>query len=126
MRVDWDLVRTILVEIADFAPYESVLSKYLDFDEAAVDEHIQLLAEGGIIDAKKACRLDREWWWSCRMKWEGYQLLADMGTDEQWKKLKRVAEDRGVDLSLETIRAVAAEAKREIAKEVMSNDHARD
>lgn len=114
MKLDYDVVREILVEIertpANQAPGRIVVS---GVNEDVLVEHIQLLADRGLIEAKfmrsgmggqRVATYHVE-----RMTWAGHEFLADAKNRTVWEKAKALIVSKGGSASFEVMKAVLSQ-----------------
>lgn len=109
MQRNWELVRDLLVALEQKPEaLSSVWPKHIEgYDPEAVSYHMLLLKEAGLIlaechqsDKKLHCI-------AASLTWAGHEFLDAIRRDTVWNGVKRTARERGVELSFETIKAVA-------------------
>ena len=108
MKRDWDVVRKILLKLEEIGNTTSRLesSEVNGYDPELVSYHMQLLDEAGLIKAR--CRQHRPL--NCvalSMTWKGHEFLDQIRQDTVWNKVKGEAREKGLDLSLDVIIALA-------------------
>lgn len=110
MRRDWDLVRRILINLEEAsAPLHP--DAIDGFDPALVSYHYRILGESGLIEAY--CRGGKDDAYACtatRLTWAGHELLDAIRDHRSWQKLRTLAVEQGMPLSLHVIRTLADHA----------------
>ncbi|OLF59651.1 hypothetical protein BTN33_07600 [Aeromonas veronii] len=117
MKRDWETVREILTKIEAMDSSKNYLS-LRDFDTDTSEEkyrisgHMKLLMDKGLVEGTINSRVgipvnD----FSARaLTWEGHEFLDTIRSDTVWNKTKETFADKGLDMTFETIKAVAAAA----------------
>ena len=112
MKMDYDVIRQILLRIEE-APFgESVTEGTLVYDRHPPMEiafHLDLLEEGGYIKSLNTTTLShayntRE---KIRMTMKGYEFLNDIRSSKVWRKTKEAVDSVG-SASLEVIKSIAS------------------
>ncbi|MEZ4411839.1 MAG: DUF2513 domain-containing protein [Gemmatimonadales bacterium] len=111
MKLDLDLVRSILMEVED-TPANQAAGKITiaDVDEATVLEHLELLKDRGLIDARLvrsgmggdrilAANVER-------LTWEGHDWLAAARNDTVWRKTMKLIKEKGGGVAFELIKPI--------------------
>ncbi|HEX8906332.1 MAG TPA: DUF2513 domain-containing protein [Longimicrobiaceae bacterium] len=111
MRLDFDLVRLILLEIEKSpANRDPDTVKVPGFDEDTVLEHLAIMAEKGLIDAEviEAGSGDQRVVAAFvkRMTWEGHEFLDNARNDEVWSTTKKVVKEKGGSVSFDIFTAI--------------------
>lgn len=128
MKRDWNLWRLLLahVEAETLARYLSEMTEYRQFAEGQffpehvkgeteklkriVFEHLKLLIEAGLIagvtvdygiDGKYSYGLHNP-----RLTNAGHDFLQAMRSDTLWNKVKSAAKEKGLELSISTVKAL--------------------
>lgn len=117
MKRDWDSVRFLLTSLEALPNTDHYLS-LSDFefaDEEAVystSYHIELLIEAGLVDGKMLYTMDGgpTDFSAFRLTWAGHEFLDAIRSDTVWNKTKETFATKGLDMTFETIKAVAAAA----------------
>lgn len=83
MKRDLDLVREICRQI-EAQPHESfpIFLQTDTHDKQTISAHVQLLAEGGYIEAD----MWEGYWMPSRLTWQGHEFIALSANDKNWKK----------------------------------------
>jgi hypothetical protein len=97
MRLDKDLVRTILIaiEASDTDPLSGVDVRIPDRTEQEISYHIQLLDEARFITAEDLSTLGGYEWRAKRLTYNGHEFLDDIRDSRVWTETKKIAEDIG-------------------------------
>lgn len=114
MRFDTDLARTILLAVEATPPNKFADVKVANYDEASVLEHVELLADHGLLVAKIA----RSGMGSDRiltalierLTWEGHQFLANARNEQAWARTKQMVRDKGGSVSFEVLKTLLSKA----------------
>ncbi len=109
MKRDWDTIRRILLAIEQLPGEDSQLSSDqipgLLPDEAAY--HMRLLREAGLIEGGCRQATGPAWCYARALTWNGHELLDSIRADTAWQRIKTAAREKGVDMSLEAVMAIA-------------------
>lgn len=108
MKRDWDQVRRILLAVEESPGGQIRASDFMDDDEGEINYHMNLLIEAGIVDGMcvttkssvRSCRVNR-------MTWKGHELLDSIRKQSAWNGIKKMAIDKGVGLTIDTIFTLA-------------------
>ncbi|AAU91003.1 DUF2513 domain-containing protein [Methylococcus capsulatus] len=107
MRLDWNLARSVL-EAAEALGDEKdrvAPGAFPGVAEEVAIEHFRLLCEAGLADGYPQGRSPL---FLTRLTWSGHQFLATLRSRTLWSRVKAEAKDRGLALSFEVIKALAA------------------
>lgn len=111
MRRDWELVRRIMlrVEERNHEEREVTSADFKPTDEALAAYNMQLLVEAGL--AEGGGRFDMvnapPYAYILRLTWPGHELLDDIRGETAWTRIKTVAKDKGIDLTIDSIKVLA-------------------
>jgi hypothetical protein len=108
MKRNWDIIRDILVALESKEDFSAMHPERIPAHAPElVSYHLLLLKEAGLILAE--CRHDAQGLTCCAasLTWAGHEFLDTIRRDTVWNAIKRTARERGVDLSFDTIKAVA-------------------
>ncbi len=115
MKRDWDLIREVLIEIEaldthtrDKKQYEVRYREPKDTDGKA--EQAFLLYDAGFIGAIDAGSNDGPALISPKLTWQGHELLETMRSKPVWERVKKMATEKGIELSFDSIKALAVKA----------------
>lgn len=110
MPRDWDLVRAILLALEQLPDFKGQLrpEDIQGYNAALVTYHIMLIEEAGLIEAIVSQTMGGEAFaLGRRMTWAGHELLDAIRAPSMWNRIKRTALDKGLDLTLDVILAIA-------------------
>jgi hypothetical protein len=111
MKLDWELVRLILLELESSADATTILqpTEIAGYDRPLVSYHLRLLTEAGLVHGECSQSIGEPLCcYATSLTWGGHQLLETMRSKPMWNRIKTVARERGLTLSFEVIKAVAA------------------
>jgi len=113
MKRDMDLARELLKWAEDAKPNAECWSDEYGpgHEHVVVAEHIRLLKEAGLVDALLIesdgeilkARVDR-------LTWEGHDFVARARNDTAWNKAKRIAKEKGLDLTIDLLKMLLPQA----------------
>lgn len=124
---DEDLRTTILSAIPPAPDFNTTKLSEEDFNnelkahelhEERILGHLEMLVENGYIDGIKiergfggfSCSI-----WKPRLTMAGHDLLDTMRSQTVWEKVQSTARDKGLELTFDTIKALAVAAVKSIA-----------
>ncbi len=119
MKRDWDLLRRILLTCEAATPGARIgPDAFEGVDRPTLFQHVKLLDEGGYVDARLMRYLDNTTGGGdfviLGLSWEGHDLLAKMASDTWWAKIKAFAADKGLALTFDVVKALAAPAAKSL------------
>lgn len=111
MQRDWDLIRRILLTI-EAAPAAAKLTPdgFEEPNKTVLFEHVKLLSQASLIDARllaDSTGAGGGMFLIHGLTWEGHDLLAKIKAEGAWEKIKNLAKEKGIELSVEAIKATA-------------------
>jgi hypothetical protein len=118
MKRNWDTIRLILTKVEDKhdSSYALLLKHFEPFDnldQFEISYHVRLLLEIGLVEG----RIDGPvgggkpaTFAILRLTWAGHEFLDSIRSDTVWNKTKETFTTKGLDMTFETIKAVAAAA----------------
>ena len=113
MRRDLDLVRRILRSVADApGPVEIGALTTATEGRAKVGEHVRIMTEAGLVKASFFAA-DNDPYGRVtisRLTWAGQDYLAAVRPDDVWEAVKAEGLRAGVELTLDTVKALASKA----------------
>lgn len=77
----------------------------IDGDTAAY--HMELLINAGLIEGGCRKAVGPHWCYATQLSWEGHEFLDNIKADSIWSKVKETARDKGIELSIDVIKAAA-------------------
>ena len=117
MKRDWDVVRDLLTQLEELPNRDHYVSlgnfQFSDKDAAyTISYHMELLIEAGLVEGKMRPVLGGGPinFTASRLTWAGHEFLDAIRSDTVWNKTKETFETKGLDMTFETIKAVAAAA----------------
>ncbi len=114
MKRDMDLVRNILIALADEP------RGHIDTKSDAVNYHLEMLIEkqfvNGITVAQSHGGRYSTNLTNSKLTWAGHEFLATIRSKTVWDKIKNVIKDKGLDLSVEAIKIAAPNVLASILK----------
>jgi hypothetical protein len=110
MKRDMDLAREILLAVEALGPNDTLDQGGLPHrNSTEVGYHIGLLHEAGLLKAIDARSFGNIYAWIAQsLTWDGHEFLDSIRSDTVWQKVKGQAASKGVDLTFDTIKAIAA------------------
>ncbi len=114
MKRDMDLARQIMLELEE-APYDGSLLKVdvADYDEGAINYHVMLLTEAGLIEAKDLSSFDGVEWAPTRLTWQGHEFLDEARNENRWNQAKKTIAEKGGSLTFDILKGVLAQLGRQ-------------
>ncbi len=114
MKRDWELVRKILFKIEELpaARGQSVPSSSFEgYDSEFVAYHMEIMNDAGLINALCSKSINAPASAAgLSLTWDGHEFLDKIRSETLWMKIKGVAKDKGLDLSIDPIKAIAKAA----------------
>lgn len=112
MKRDWNLVRQILLKLEDKPDTQGTIhpNQFSGWDEETVSEHLRLLDQAGLIEAicDKPNRNTPTFCMARNLTWVGHEFLDAVRSDSAWNRIGHVAKEKGLELSLDTIKQIAS------------------
>ncbi len=111
MKRDWECVRAILAQLEAKPDSASVLHPrdVEGWPTEVVSYHMLILNQARLIQA--SCRSAPGAPIFCvalGLQWEGHELLDLFRKPEQWNRVRAVAVEKGIEVSFESIKTIAA------------------
>lgn len=110
MRRDWDLIREVLLELEQLSGsgledihYDPVNES----DNPAKDEQALILWKAGFIEGINDSTLSGNAVIAQGLTWAGHDLLATIQSKPIWERIKSTAQDKGIELSFDAVKALA-------------------
>ena len=108
MRRDMDLIRQILLEIAEKSTNDSALQiKIEGYSENVISYHVEILAQAGLI-----CATDRSQgpigtrWFPISLTWDGNDFLDAAGNDTTWNKAKSIVKEKAGTVAFDVLKEI--------------------
>jgi hypothetical protein len=111
VRRDWDCIRAILLALEDKGEATRLMrsSAVPDFDAETVCYHMQLMIEAGLINGK--CKDGTTLYCVAKsMTWQGHELLDKIRSQTVWNRIKSLAREQSLPLSVEAIKMLGSHA----------------
>lgn len=111
MKRNWDTIRKIMLAVEAMPDEGSTLASadVTGIDSEAVFYHMRLLIESSLAVGNCPEMLSGpSHGWLTRLTWDGHELLDNIRRDTVWNKIKETARIKGVDLGMDTVKAIAA------------------
>ncbi|MFA7057873.1 MAG: DUF2513 domain-containing protein [Candidatus Cloacimonadales bacterium] len=109
MKLDMDLVRTLLLEIeknVDLVIPRADEIKIAGLDESTKDYHLFKMSEGGLLSLRKMDLNGGGYFlYEIQLTWDGHQFIDQVRKDDFWNKLKAKAISSGAGLTLLGLKA---------------------
>jgi len=119
MKLSWDCIREILVAI-EAEPHVTCQlhpRRVRGWDEDEVSGHMYLLHERGIITAKCVpLGDDRVFCVGTGLTFEGHELLGKLNSPPLWLGIKRMAHEKGVEVTFDLVKTLAPIVLAALAK----------
>ncbi|KQW57071.1 DUF2513 domain-containing protein [Variovorax sp. Root411] len=111
MKRDWDTIRSVLEEIEGLGEQQFQGAQYSYGQDTPPDEtervrHLLLLRDAGFIQGVRFDSLGGPGIASPELTWEGHELLDIIRSKTVWTKVKSMAKDKGLELSLDAVKAL--------------------
>jgi Hypothetical protein (DUF2513) len=118
MKRDWDVIRTVLMEIEALdGDARADFSYSMDNDSSNIkEEHAFLLWKSGFIDADEINTASDQSIYSPRLTWSGHDLLNTLRSTPVWERVKKNAKEKGLELTFDTVKLLAKEALEYLIK----------
>jgi hypothetical protein len=111
MKRDWDVIRQVLTEIETTPSSERTNLTYgvgaeYPAEHAAKSEHALLLWKAGFISAIQTTTYGGRAILSPELTWQGHELLDTIRSKPVWERIKTTAEEKGIELTLDSVKAL--------------------
>jgi len=111
MKRDWDLIRQILLKLEDKPGTTGVAhpNQFSGWDEETVSHHMDLLRQAGLIEATTKPGHNAPTFCLARnLTWAWHEFLDSIRSDTAWHRIDGVAKEKGIELSFDAIKRIAA------------------
>jgi hypothetical protein len=119
MKLDWDCVRQILgvIEAQPGVTCQLHPREVTGWDEVTVSGHMRLLEQHGLIEARCVDMQDGTVFCvALGLTWEGHELVAKLNSPALWARVRKIAGQKGLELSLDVVKAIAAVVIEQMAR----------
>jgi len=119
VRRDWDLIREILLRVeAGDGEKEIECAEFAPASEALVAHNMWLLIETGMAEGggRRPGSMGPPHAYVYRLSWSGHELLDQIRQESVWVRIKSIAKEKGVDLSVDAIKGLAKLALEQILR----------
>ena len=105
MQRNWDVVRAILVRIEEEqGEFELYPQDFVPIDALRTTYHLRLLRSAGLIEGDAIDGIGgQSSFIATGLTWRGHELLDAMRSRPIWQKVKETAQQKGIELSFESI-----------------------
>lgn len=120
MKRDWNLIRQILLKLEEKPDTSGTIhpNQLTGYDEETVSEHMRLLSEARLIEVT-GVRHNRNVPTFCMARaltWQGHEFLDAVRNDSVWYRIGSLAKEKGIELTLDSIKQLAAYALSALLK----------
>ena len=114
MKRDWDIIKSLLSEIEGLSDAERRKKRYgyrledEENDDKARAKHVEMLYKASYVEGVDFTA--GEYVFEImhpNLTWEAHDLLDTMRSNKLWDKVKSLALDKGVELTVDVIKALA-------------------
>lgn len=109
MRRDWDLIREVLIEIEGLYSHNGrncEIRRGQPADSDAKAEQALLLYKSGLIEGIDASTFDGPAVIARGLTWTGDDLLQTMQSKPVWDRIKSIAQEKGIELTFDAVKAL--------------------
>lgn len=112
MKRDMDLVRKILFEVEATKPFEVIHNLSIEeYDRQEIAYHCEMMYQAGLIKyyhGEECNNYDGVLYFQVQdLTWEGHDLLEAIRQDTIWNKTKKTIVDKGMGITIGTIKTIA-------------------
>lgn len=109
MKRDWEVIRAVLEEIEGLGEQQFQGAQYAYAQDTPPDKvnkvrHLLLLKDAGFVSGINAGALDGPCIMCPELTWQGHELLDLIRSKTVWAKVKKMAKDKGLELSLDVVK----------------------
>lgn len=113
MKRNWDVIREVLIEVEalDQAKFEDI--QYDAPSESSNPEkavHMILLWKAGFIEGADASSMAGDAVIATGLTWAGHDLLETMRSKPVWNQIKKMAQEKGIELTFDAVKALGRTA----------------
>ena len=109
MKRDWDVIREVLLEVESMEEGKRNSFGYgvVSQGDPTKSEHAFLLLDAGYLSARTSFLSDgKRGLLGPNLTWEGHELLDTLRSKPVWEKIKATAKDKGVELTIDAVKAL--------------------
>jgi len=110
MRLNFDLVREILLTVEHAPANRPVKVDFQDRDRDDVLEHLEILIDRGFLEGRvMRSGMDNKRIYDIhieRLTWEGQEFLANARNDQVWRKTLALIKEKGGSASFEVLKTL--------------------
>jgi len=110
MRLDFDLVREILLSVEQTPANSPVSVDFQNRDRDDVLEHLEILIDRGFLEGRvMRTGMDNKRIYDIhieRLTWEGQEFLANARNDQVWRKTLALIKEKGGSASFEVLKTL--------------------
>ena len=111
MKLDWELIREILLKLEELPAEEGQLMPQTFqpfYDWEKVSYHIKLLWQAGLIEAGTIKALGMPTiYYAKSLTWDGHEFLNNIRNPSIWNKVKERAREIGISLTLDIAKEIS-------------------
>lgn len=110
MRRNWELVRKILITVANLPAGQHVdTDGFVGYEDEPelVAYHVKIMHEARLLDVIKTGTQMGDSYFATGLTWEGTEFLDKIESEPAWTRVKAGAAEKGLALSFEVIKAIA-------------------
>lgn len=117
MKRDWDLIRLILISLEDADGAHQISEDMGIYPANWVAIHMSMLESGGLITGEDTTPMsgDAEFL-ATSITWKGREFIDSIRSDSVWEKSKVMLKEKGVDLTVDTIKAAVIAVVTQLLK----------
>jgi len=110
MKRDWDVIRAVMLRVEEGDGVKEVSSSdFPPIDPSLVAYNMFLLREAGLAEGsgREPGTVNGEpLQWIDRLTWQGHEVLDRIRGEPLWSRIKDVAKEKGVDITVDSIKAL--------------------
>jgi hypothetical protein len=115
MKRDWDIIREVLLEVEALSSSDRSHAIYGFGDdhfpgEAIKSAHALLLWKAGYLSGIDASTLGGQAMISPDLTWGGHELLDTLRSKPVWERIKALASEKGLELTLDAVKLLGKSA----------------
>ncbi len=109
MKLNWDTVRRILLAVEQLPDETSRITsdEMAGIDPVEAAYHLRRLRDAGLIEGGCREAMGPAWCYATGLTWAGHLYLDGIRSDTTWNRVKTAAREKGLDMSFNSITALA-------------------